>query len=92
MKLKQSLIKLKQELEDIAGEWDGKEAGLKEERAQIAREAIIHVIKLILLLDELKDPFNDEEHNELLDEKLNQEYMDDRKTDIEEDNRTQKLL
>ena len=51
--MKESLMRLKEKLEDIAGEWDGNESGLKEERAEIAREAIVHTTKLILLLNEL---------------------------------------
>ncbi|NCD07598.1 MAG: hypothetical protein EOL97_15930 [Spirochaetia bacterium] len=66
---------LKKDLERIAGNWNGDESGLQEEEAMEALE-------LLEVMENKLDPFKDEEHNELLDEKLQQEYMEDRKQDL----------
>ena len=67
--------KLKAELEEKAGNWNGDESGLKEEEAMEALE-------LLEVMEKNLNPFNNQEHNELLDEKLQQEYMEDRKQDL----------
>lgn len=66
---------LKKELERIAGNWNGDESGLQEEEAMEALE-------LLEVMEKNLNPFNNQEHNELLDEKLQQEYMEDRKQDL----------
>jgi len=48
--------KLKKQMEDIAGEWDGDESGLAEERAQTANdilEKIAEIEKLDAEINEL---------------------------------------
>lgn len=66
---------LKKELERIAGNWNGDESGLQEEEAMEALE-------LLEVMEKNLNPFNNQEQNELLDEKLQQEYMEDRKQDL----------
>lgn len=67
--------KLKAELEEKAGNWNGDESGLQEEEAMEALE-------LLEVMEKNLNPFNNQEHNELLDEKLQQEYMEDREQDL----------
>jgi len=49
-----TLEKLKSDLEEIAGEWNGDEPGLLEDRAHIALEAIESVVKAINQIEEVK--------------------------------------
>ena len=68
-------FELKKDLERIAGNWNGDESGLQEEEAMEALE-------LLEVMEKNLNPFNNQEHNELLDEKLQQEYMEDREQDL----------
>ena len=48
------LAKLKEALEEIAGEWNGDESGLQEDRAHASQEAIEKIKELEELLTELE--------------------------------------
>mgnify|MGYP001607987940 CR=1 FL=1 len=48
------LDSLKSELEDIAGEWNGDESGLQEDRAHASLEAVEKIEELKTLLEELE--------------------------------------
>jgi hypothetical protein len=47
------MTNLKKQLQQIAGEWNGKEAGLQEERAETAIDALRKIEELEELLKEL---------------------------------------
>lgn len=51
--LLKELYSLKKRMFDITGEWDGEEAGLKEERAAVAEDVIEAVDNLLDLIHEL---------------------------------------
>ncbi len=54
-KLKVSKLEgLKNEMEHIAGEWNGDEPGRQENNANIAEEVIEHINEINLLLEELR--------------------------------------
>ena len=47
------LQKIKKDMEEIAGQWDGDDPGAEEDRAHAAMEAIEHIDQLEELLKEL---------------------------------------
>jgi len=53
--MEQTLAQIKKYAEDIAGNWNGKESGWAEEKAQIANEILEEVDSLEALLKELED-------------------------------------
>ena len=46
--------KLKKEMEDIAGSWNGDESGVQEEQAHIANEVLEKIAEIEELLKELE--------------------------------------
>lgn len=50
-----SLIEIKKYAEEIAGEWNGDESGIQEDKAHIAGEIIEKIDELNQLLAELED-------------------------------------
>jgi hypothetical protein len=52
----QNLLTLKTEMESIAGQWDGHEPGIFEERADMADGIIATVDELISQINELNEP------------------------------------
>jgi hypothetical protein len=57
--MRDQLLKLREELEGIAGQWDGDKPGLQEERSTAAAEGVRLTDKLIELVDELSLNPND---------------------------------
>lgn len=51
--MREELLKLKEKLDNIAGNWNGDESGTPEDRAHAAVEGIDHIEGLILILGEL---------------------------------------
>lgn len=55
MKYEKTLKELQERMEEIAGEWNGKEPGVQEDKARIASDAIRNIIQLNALLLELEE-------------------------------------
>lgn len=49
--MKDTLLKIRKDMEDIMGQWDGNESGMGEDRAGAAKEAIEYIDTLIDILE-----------------------------------------
>jgi len=55
-----TIEKLKAQMEEISGAWNGEDSGYKEEQAGYANEVLEHITAIEKLIDELNDELNDE--------------------------------
>lgn len=69
--MKEELLKLKKECEEIRGRWNGDEGGYQEEQASIASELIIKADEMLDLIDEFDVEQKDKNIKDL--EKMNLE-------------------
>ena len=55
--MKEQLLKLRKEYEDIASQWNGDDSGLAEDRAHEANSGIEHIDGLLAVIDNLEINF-----------------------------------